>query len=502
MVPPPLDAVIQESNEVVDLYVVPRYPEDGRAYKFMVIEAQSPPKYHKILSSFPKTALHYCVTPQYPGSSAYNREKALAQLKNSVLAAFTAHAENPSGPSPHNPAPGGITTPTVGAANTAPAAVAGAEPVVSRPAAVGPPNPHSIAPANGKHASGSETGAVSSENTGDLTDFGGFFPVGTSFIAEDFNDMVFIAAEGGDAVAEAELTAVTPSNEPVAVRAASVPAPVAAPAPAVPMVLPPVPAPAAAATVVPVVAVPPAAPAAVLESPSVPMEVVQEDIAKTTEDVKAKQVETKAAPAAEPARALARAPVALVDAPGAVKAKAADAVPVDVTAPAARHASATSSDLPKEVAPVRNESSQQSTASTTTESPAVPPPASTKMDVVEEPPAVAASGAFAAPDASASSKPDASAAAESAGSASASAVTTAAAIENPSNAVALPPAAGAAPVSAAVSVPVSASSSKRPLQVQAQADRGLQTWKKRCLTKPEKYVFIFILLNTFFVLLC
>ena len=46
--------------------------------KYMVIEANISPKYHKILSSYPNTELRYSVTPQYPAASAYNRESALA----------------------------------------------------------------------------------------------------------------------------------------------------------------------------------------------------------------------------------------------------------------------------------------------------------------------------------------------------------------------------------------------------------------------------------------
>ena len=51
----------------------------SNASKYLVIESQLTPKYHKILTSFPRVALHYDELPQYPQISLSNREKALAQ---------------------------------------------------------------------------------------------------------------------------------------------------------------------------------------------------------------------------------------------------------------------------------------------------------------------------------------------------------------------------------------------------------------------------------------
>lgn len=46
--------------------------------KFMVIESHIPPKYHKVMASYPKTVLQYDVNDLNPTISFTNREKALA----------------------------------------------------------------------------------------------------------------------------------------------------------------------------------------------------------------------------------------------------------------------------------------------------------------------------------------------------------------------------------------------------------------------------------------
>ena len=54
----------------------------------MVIESQMPPKYHKILTTFLRTPLHYEVNPQQPTVTFSNREKALAMYDSPHCSLF------------------------------------------------------------------------------------------------------------------------------------------------------------------------------------------------------------------------------------------------------------------------------------------------------------------------------------------------------------------------------------------------------------------------------